>query len=43
MRAAYYDEGDRIPKTIEAVASLLGRPGLMTAKRTRDAVIGSPQ
>ena len=43
MRAAYYDEGDRIPKTIEAVASLFGRPGLMTAKRTRDAVIGSPQ
>jgi len=43
LKAAYYADNDRVPKGIEAAASLFGRPGLESARRARDAVVGSPQ
>jgi glycosyltransferase involved in cell wall biosynthesis len=41
-KAAYYADDNRFPKSVEAVASILGRPGLHTARRVRDVAIGKP-
>lgn len=43
LKSTYYADEDRIPKAIETVASLFGRPGLAAAKRVRDVTVGSPQ
>jgi glycosyltransferase involved in cell wall biosynthesis len=37
LKATYYADDDTIPKTIETMASLFGRPGIVTAKRARMA------
>jgi glycosyltransferase involved in cell wall biosynthesis len=39
-KATYYADEDRLPKAIEAVASLFGRPGLNAARRARDVAVG---
>jgi glycosyltransferase involved in cell wall biosynthesis len=43
LKATYYADEDRVPKGIEAVASLFGRPGLDGARRVRNIALGSPQ
>lgn len=43
LMATYYADTDTVPKSIEAVASLFGRPGLTAAIRARDLVAGSPK
>ena len=35
VKATYYSDDDKIPKSIEAIASLFGRPGLSTAQQAR--------
>jgi glycosyltransferase involved in cell wall biosynthesis len=42
-KAAYYADENRLSKSVEAVASVCGRPGLYTARRVRDIAIGKPQ
>lgn len=42
-KSAYLADSDRLPKTIQAVASLFGRPGLAAARRARKLVLGGPQ
>ena len=39
--SAYYADEDRLPKSIQAAASLLGRPGLTVARRVRDVFLGT--
>ncbi len=41
--SAYYADENKIPKSIQAVASLLGRPGLTAARRVRSVVLGGPR
>lgn len=43
LKSTYYADENRLPKAIEAVASLFGRPGLSAAKRARDVALGNPQ
>lgn len=40
LKAAYYDDDSRLEKSIAATASLLGRPGLIVARRLRQVVLG---
>lgn len=39
MKSTYHSDDDKIPKLIETVASLLGRPGLTTARRARETLL----
>lgn len=42
-KSVYYADTNRLPKTIQAAASLFGRPGLTAARRVRNLAMGSPQ
>lgn len=42
LKATYYADESRLPKGVEAAASLGGRPGVTAAKRLRDAITGNP-
>jgi glycosyltransferase involved in cell wall biosynthesis len=41
LKATYYADDDKLAKSIETCASVLGRPGLVTAQRARTAIMGS--
>jgi glycosyltransferase involved in cell wall biosynthesis len=38
MKATYYDRNSKIPKGLETMASLFGRPGVVTARRAHNMV-----
>ena len=40
LKSTYYAEEHRMERGIETVASLFGQPGLTTASRARDAILG---
>jgi len=42
VNSARYAGDDRLPKGIQAAASLFGRPGLTAARRARDIALGGP-
>lgn len=43
VKAAYYADGTKVPKAVEAVASIFGRPGLRTVQRAREIAINATQ